>query len=782
MSTPTRYSLVKPVGINDGKNVIPVARIGNFKSTLLDTCYFKAYGTTNGISSFTGDIKLNAVDINESCDSYNITTGIFTAPVKGLYKFEVCTTNRNVIFLKLNNQYVLRSSYGFNTDVYLQKNDQIKIVCNTTIECTAYTLPFKVYNLINSTFNIPKITFGGRLLFEIDGDRYYFTRFPEIIDDNLRTVTGIFPASGSTNGNTLMIISGTNFTGDEIITIGGNLATDVTLLSSTQLQCRTPVGTEGIVDVIINDIILHEVFTYTVPVIVGSKSRYRTFTTTTIPSGVATYFHDVTWSSELSLFIAVAQFSSSNDGIMTSPNGTTWTRRTAPFTEGGNTYLRVIAGGSRVLTSGDDSGGNIFSHATSTDGITWTSVTSLTTGKNGLAYSPLLSRWVVPALNGFVYYSSDDTVSWLNTPTSIDPASIIWVGNSINKFFIFPRESGGTILYSSDGISWTSVNNALYDADIYYASASNGNVIVTIGVFNRKIYLSPNGGTTWLEAGVLPIIEYPRSIVYSSEVNAWYVSGYNGVAVSQNCTQWSIIASHTTDEFYDYTMKGITYSPTLDKFVSTHGSIYVSDQAKRACITFNTNCYITYTNSVDFQFGTGDFTIEWFSYQTSLTGTQRLFSYGNKFAIQITDTKNLQVIINGSIIFNTLIPDYDVSLWKFFSISRQSNNLRVTVGGNQFGSTVVNSTDINDASTVFCIGNESTPNAGSSFIGKMTSIRIVKGVGLYPPFVYDSEPITYPEDVLLLPCPSTNFIKDYSSKSRVATNNGCTMNISTPYS
>lgn len=69
------------------------------------------------------------------------------------------------------------------------------------------------------------------------------------------TITGINPNSGPMSGGTAVTISGTNFThttsANPTVTIGGNAATNVVLVSTTTITCNTPAGTAGAKDVVV---------------------------------------------------------------------------------------------------------------------------------------------------------------------------------------------------------------------------------------------------------------------------------------------------------------------------------------------------------------------------------------------------------------------------------------------------------------------------------------------------------------------------------------------------
>lgn len=66
---------------------------------------------------------------------------------------------------------------------------------------------------------------------------------------NQPTVTGVSPNSGTTGGGTPITITGTNFTGTSAVTVGGNNASAVTIVSGTTITALTPSGVAGSQDV-----------------------------------------------------------------------------------------------------------------------------------------------------------------------------------------------------------------------------------------------------------------------------------------------------------------------------------------------------------------------------------------------------------------------------------------------------------------------------------------------------------------------------------------------------
>ncbi|HEV7926346.1 MAG TPA: IPT/TIG domain-containing protein [Verrucomicrobiae bacterium] len=84
------------------------------------------------------------------------------------------------------------------------------------------------------------------------------------------SVTSVTPVSGPTTGGTAITITGTNFVAGATVTLGGNAATAVTIVSSTKITATTPVGAAGAVSVKVTNTdgqiaTLANAFTYSVP-------------------------------------------------------------------------------------------------------------------------------------------------------------------------------------------------------------------------------------------------------------------------------------------------------------------------------------------------------------------------------------------------------------------------------------------------------------------------------------------------------------------------------------
>lgn len=199
----------------------------------------------------------------------------------------------------------------------------------------------------------------------------------------------------------------------------------------------------------------------------------------------------------------------------------------------------------------------------------------------------------------------------------------------------------------------------------------------------------------------------------------------------------------------------------------------------------NSSTNLSVPNDADFRFGTGDFTVEWFFYQTANGGVGRVFSLGSfpsaalAFSIQ---SGSAVLYVNGTDTTVGSIPV--VGQFNHYAVCRSGSDLRVFLNGVQLGSTITSSDDLNNTADVLCIGNESSVNFGTTYVGGfLTNFRWVKGSALYTStFVVPTVPLTAVSGtkLLLLATDAGTIVDDSSGEGKVVTSNGGTWSAQHP--
>lgn len=151
--------------------------------------------------------------------------------------------------------------------------------------------------------------------------------------------------------------------------------------------------------------------------------------------------------------------------------------------------------------------------------------------------------------------------------------------------------------------------------------------------------------------------------------------------------------------------------------------------------------YLTSPSNSDWSLGTGDFTVEWFQYQTSSNLYTRIFSLGNypsaDLAVSI-ESGSMWVRVEGVWALGSVsLGDSSSYLdqWVHFSLSRSSGTLYLHKNGVQIAS-ASNSTNISSSSEL-SIGSESG-TSNTYYPGLITNFHWVKGSSLYSSGNYSS--------------------------------------------
>jgi hypothetical protein len=145
------------------------------------------------------------------------------------------------------------------------------------------------------------------------------------------------------------------------------------------------------------------------------------------------------------------------------------------------------------------------------------------------------------------------------------------------------------------------------------------------------------------------------------------------------------------------------------------------------------NSFIDTPASSDWAVGTGDFTIEWFQYQTTTAGFQRAFTVDDFNSIDIgvsVESATFYYWNNSGVRYSSSGATTE-NVWIHWAVVRQSGVTKVYKNGTQLGSQITDSNNINNTIDELTIGNENTPTTLAAFVGYITNFRWVKGLAVY---------------------------------------------------
>ena len=201
--------------------------------------------------------------------------------------------------------------------------------------------------------------------------------------------------------------------------------------------------------------------------------------------------------------------------------------------------------------------------------------------------------------------------------------------------------------------------------------------------------------------------------------------------------------------------------------------------------------YLVIPNGGDFAFGTGDFTIELWAYESGYVDGNypRLFSVGTWPGASVA----LEIDRGGPIYGHWAGKrDQDFgnqgvsaqNTWVHYAMVRSSGLMRVYVNGVQSGSAKTATQNISDASTPMYIARENAAQSG--FTGKITNFHVMKGVAKYTAdFTPSTQPISpvASTKVLLKFSTSATLLTDSGPNAKTITNGGASAwNLSSPLS
>lgn len=221
-------------------------------------------------------------------------------------------------------------------------------------------------------------------------------------------------------------------------------------------------------------------------------------------------------------------------------------------------------------------------------------------------------------------------------------------------------------------------------------------------------------------------------------------------------------------------------------------SVYnnTSSVINKGSIDFSSlNSYFSVPASSDWAVGAGDFTIEWFQYQTSAAVGRfpRVFSVKEHPSTSVgvsieSGTFYLWLGANGIGYIGASLTNY-LNRWVHFAICRNGTTLNLYKDGISI-STSTNSTAANNSTDPLIIGDDVVNEALSRFPGLITNFRFIKGTSVYSGnFSISTSPLTAISNtkLLLLADTSQGVSVDSSTLQKTVTCLNPSWNSSSPF-
>jgi len=190
-----------------------------------------------------------------------------------------------------------------------------------------------------------------------------------------------------------------------------------------------------------------------------------------------------------------------------------------------------------------------------------------------------------------------------------------------------------------------------------------------------------------------------------------------------------------------------------------------------------------------FTYGTGDFTVEWWSYQTATNGIQGIWRNSTGDALNAIGYWTIQqpgglltVSISNGTTTDTISSNgvITTNTWNHYAFVRNGNLFKLYVNGVAQTQTLTSTINLPAQVGFMQIGN-----AGGNYFGYVTNFRIVKGTAVY---TSNFTPTTQPlkaisgTSLLLLAGNSSNYLTDQGPFAHTITNSGSTFNSASPFS
>ena len=413
----------------------------------------------------------------------------------------------------------------------------------------------------------------------------------------------------------------------------------------------------------------------------------------------------------------------------------------------------------------------------------------------------------VPTSADFEFGDGDWTIEFWHYPLTIDTSSIIDYRSSGNQPvpIIWLSGNGFYYLYVNGGNVIQGSNNSIVPDRWYHVAVSRVSGSTRMFVNGEQVGSTYSDSNTYEQGGTFNIGRR-----YSNAGTGWfYLDGYlrdlrvikggtglYSTAFAPPSEPLTVIDSNTKLLLFG----GLPYpkdKSASDRAITQAGDVYkerigpydylgYGNTSHGGSVYFDgSGDYLEAADSADFQFGSGDFTIEAWIYLESASNNHTMIvtrwntSGGSDQSwLFYVDTSTMKLNFsyrdsNGSTYRNNQDTGVAISLnqWHHVAVAREGSNFRYLVNG-QLSSTVSDSNTVNNGSTALRVGQYTAGGTVRNYDGYISDLRIVKGTAVYtsaftPPTSALTAISDSGYDTSLLTCNEKPNIYDASKGNRV---------------
>jgi len=341
----------------------------------------------------------------------------------------------------------------------------------------------------------------------------------------------------------------------------------------------------------------------------------------------------------------------------------------------------------------------------------------------------------------------------------------------------------GAVELATDGstptvITLTGTDSDNADANLIYSAESDGNFggLATLSQDSSVFTITPLGEDSATTETSTLTFKVSDGINFGSGTTTFTLSFITIVA---NSAETAVLLKADTAET-DNQVDASTDNHTITENGNVTSTAFSPYHPGGYSTYFDgTEDYLTVTDNISLNVGTGDFTVEAWFYLNADDGSYNIcsqYASGNTGGIWLGRYANGFVFRRGGIadvITASSLPS--VGEWHHVAVSRADGSTKMFIDGTQTGSTVSSDTNNYGVTAPFYIGSDNAAPASGYMNGYIRDFRLVKGTGVYASnFTPPTEPLTAIANTSLLACHAP-YIADGSTNGNTITVNGNTV-------